>query len=68
MILIHHDSVSRDYFFFLLDYEKERINKDLVKQELQAMSEAEAAEIKGGLSEGQSQDDKSIAISVSISF
>lgn len=74
MILIHHDSVSRDYFFiflfflFLLDYEKERINKDLVKQELQAMSEAEAAEIRDGLSEGQSQDDKSIAISVSISF
>ena len=54
-------------FLFLLDYEKERINKDLVKQELQAMSEAEAAEING-LSEGQSQDDKSIAISVSISF
>jgi|GEM_PF-4656117 hypothetical protein len=47
---------------------KKMINKDLVKQELQAMSEAEAAEIKGGISESQSQNDKSITVSVSISF
>nr|WP_314684729.1 hypothetical protein [uncultured Prevotella sp.] len=47
---------------------KNLINKDLVKQELQAMSETEAAEIKGGASENLSQNDKSISISVSISF
>lgn len=47
---------------------KKMINKGLVKQELQAMSEAEAAEIKGGVSESLSQNDKSISISVSISF
>lgn len=33
---------------------KNLINKDLVKQELQAMSETEAAEIKGGASDNSS--------------
>jgi hypothetical protein len=47
---------------------KKLINKDLVKLELQAMSEAEAAEIKGGVSESRSQEDKAIGISISVSF